>query len=467
MLSRRVNRAALGAFLIVGMACSALAAWGAEGGGRSGSAEAAPIGIHKIQHVVVIMMENRSFDEYFGTYPGADGLPRNTRGQFTVCIPDPRTETCQKPYHDRSNDNAGARHDMPAALKQINGGAMNGFIAAAEQDSRQCEPVGDPKCVSTAPPDVMGYHNGKDLPNYWAYASHFVLQDHMFSPVNSWSLPSHLYMVSGWSALCRSPGNPTSCRNDPSPRGTLIDRLYRQRRLYFAWTDITYLLAQQHVSWKYYADPQTPYIWNTLPYSTDVRADGQRGNIQPLLRFYRDARKGTLPHVSWLILRHTDHPPELISLGESAVTSAVNAIMQSPNWNSTAIFVSWDDWGGFYDHVNPPTVDGNGYGLRVPGLVISPYARQGYIDHQTLSFDAYLKFIEDDFLGGQRLDPATDGRPDPRPNVRESVPTLGTLTRDFNFHQAPRKPLLLSMHPKTDLITTFVPGHSRGAPNPP
>src|SRR5947209_19951090 len=105
---------------------------------RAGLPDRTPLGIHKIRHVVIIMMENRSFDEYFGTYPGADGLPRNTRGQFTVCIPDPRTETCQKPYHDRSNDNAGARHDMPAALKQINGGAMNGFIAAAERDSRQC-----------------------------------------------------------------------------------------------------------------------------------------------------------------------------------------------------------------------------------------------------------------------------------------------------------------------------------------
>ena len=103
------------------------------------------------------------------------------------------------------------------------------------------------------------------------------------------------------------------------------------------------------------------------------------------------------------------------------MTSLINAAMQGPDWNSTAIFLRWDDWGGFYDHVVPPSVDQNGYGLRVPGMVISPYARQGYIDHQTLSFDAYLKFIEDDFLGGQRLDPATDGRPDPRPDVRENA----------------------------------------------
>jgi phospholipase C len=125
--------------------------------------------------------------------------------------------------------------------------------------------------------------------------------------------------------------------------------------------------------------------------------------------------------------------------------------MRGPDWNSTAIFLAWDDWGGFYDHVVPPKVDANGYGLRVPGLVISPYARKGYIDHQTLSFDAYNKFIEDDFLGGQRLDPNTDGRPDPRPTVRENVPILGDLAADFDFNQKPRPPRLLPVRPKTTL----------------
>src|SRR5262249_15452197 len=115
----------------------------------------------------------------------------------------------------------------------------------------------------------------------------------------------------------------------------------------------------------------------------------------------------------------------------------------SPDWNSTAIFLSWDDWGGFYDHVVPPTVDENGYGLRVPGLVISPYAKTAYIDHQVLSHDAYLKFIEDDFLSGQRIDPKTDGRPDPRPNFRKNPTQLGDLVNDFDFTQPPRPPLVL------------------------
>ena len=125
----------------------------------------------------------------------------------------------------------------------------------------------------------------------------------------------------------------------------------------------------------------------------------------------------------------SDHPPALISDGQTYVTGLINRIMRSPDWKSTAIFLAWDDWGGFYDHVKPPRVDYQGYGLRVPALMISPYAKQGYIDHQTLSFDAYLKFIEDDFLGGARLDPLTDGRPDSRTACARTPGSSATLSR--------------------------------------
>jgi phospholipase C len=239
---------------------------------------------------------------------------------------------------------------------------------------------------------------------------------------------------------------------------------------------LTYLLRKYGVSWGYYVykgtepdcdndaamscapvgqNAKTPGIWNPLPYFSDVQQDDQLGNIKSLSDFFGEARAGNLPAVSWVVPngRVSEHPPGLISAGETYVTGLINAIMQSPDWSSTAIFLAWDDWGGFYDHVMPPHVDDQGYGLRVPGLVISPYARQGYIDHQTLSFDAYLKFIEDDFLGGQRLDPRTDGRPDPRPDVREDAPQLGDLSADFDFAQQPRPPVFLSVTPPTDLIT--------------
>src|SRR5207245_5136839 len=120
----------------------------------------------------------------------------------------------------------------------------------------------------------------------------------------------------------------------------------------------------------------------------------------------------------------SEHPPGLVSAGQAHVTSLVNAVMSGPDWASTAIFLSWDDWGGFYDHVAPPAVDQNGYGLRVPGIVISPYARKDLIAHQTLSFDAYVKFIADEFLPGPPLDPRPDRRPARRPDVRDAAPRL-------------------------------------------
>jgi phospholipase C len=198
---------------------------------------------------------------------------------------------------------------------------------------------------------------------------------------------------------------------------------------------------------------KTPGIWNPLPYFTTVQQDDQLQDVVSLGNYFKAAKAGTLPAVSWIDPTGSvsEHPPALVTAGQTYVTNLVNAAMRGPEWRSTAIFLAWDDWGGFYDHVVPPTVDENGYGLRVPGIVISPYARHGFIDHQILSFDAYDKFIEDDFLGGQRLDPATDGRPDPRPDVRESEPILGNLVADFDFKQKPRKPLVLNPHPVTDL----------------
>jgi phospholipase C len=180
-----------------------------------------------------------------------------------------------------------------------------------------------------------------------------------------------------------------------------------------------------------------------------VRRDRQVGNVQRLQAFYRAARKGKLPAVAWITpsQRMSEHPPALVTAGQTYVTRLIDALMRGPEWKSTAIFLSWDDWGGFYDHVKPPRVDAEGYGLRVPGLVVSPYARRGYVDHQILSSDAYLEFVEDDFLHGRRIDPRTDGRPDSRPDVRENAKILGNLVHDFDFAQKPRRPLILPLHP--------------------
>ena len=487
-------------------------------------------GISKIRHVVVIMQENRSFDSFFGTYPGADGIPAKN-GQFTVCVPDPRTKGCDKPYHDPSLVNGGAGHNLSDGIADIDGGKMDGFVRSAEDAStRGCSQTNPPTpvCLPSNPPDVMGYHDAREIPNYWTYAQDFVLQDHMFESVDSWSLPAHLYLVSGWSAHCTST-NPESCTNDPEQAAAAAQGLslkdlpaaFRScmaahgvtklsstsvtdpkviaageaclryltpaqlqlllgnggdeaaRLGLYSWTDLTYLLHKANVSWSYYVQSgiqpdcddnpdqtaagcapvaqgaRTPSIWNPLPDFTDVKQDGQLGDIKNLSAFYTAAQDGTLPAVSWIAptQANSDHPPANLATGQAYVTNLINTIMRGPDWDSTAIFLAWDDWGGFYDNVVPPAVDQNGYGLRVPALVISPYAKKGYIDHQTLSFDAYNKFIEDDFLGGARLNPATDGRPDPRPDVREDATILGNLLSDFDFSQPPRPPVLLSTRP--------------------
>ena len=196
-------------------------------------------------------------------------------------------------------------------------------------------------------------------------------------------------------------------------------------------------------------DARTPGIWNPLPWFTTVRQDGEVGNIQDTSVLVDQAASGRLPAVSWVVpdQNHSEHPPAAPERGQAYVTHVINALMQGPDWKSTAISLTWDDWGRFYGHVVPPVVDENGYGFRVPGMVISPWVRSGSIDHQTLSFDAYAKFIEDRFLGGDRLDPATDGRPDGRPTVREDVPVLGDLTTEFDFDQVPLPPLVLPEHP--------------------
>jgi phospholipase C len=453
---------------------------------ESGTARAAS-GIHKIQHVVILMQENRSFDSYFGTYPGADGIPKG------ICVPDPLHATCVAPFHDPSDIDYGGPHSDRAFLKDYDGGKMDGFIAEEESaalcsgNPNQADCTQCPTRVASCN-DVMGYHDAREIPNYWTYAENFVLQDQMYEPVRAWSWPEHLWELSGWSAEC--PQTITSCYtyfgwpNDglvpPNPQ--------------LLWTDITYLLYQHGVSWGYYVfqgsepdcedddalscapvqqGPKTPGIWNPLPYFQDVQQDGQLGNIQSLNAFYAAVDNTSscgLPSVSWIVpnSKVSEHPPASIAAGQAFTTTTINAIMRSPCWDSTTIFLSWDDWGGFFDHVAPPTllteVQGfpgptmaAGYGFRVPGLVISPYARAGYIDQQTLTHDAYLKFIEDDFLGGERICApfiagtnvgciTNDGRPDPRPQVAENV-VPGDLINDFNFNQAPRPPLLLPTHP--------------------
>ena len=259
---------------------------------------------------------------------------------------------------------------------------MDGFVRQARQGRYlACHNTDNPGCSLTpATPDVMGYHDWHEIPNYWAYARNFVLQDHMFEADNSWSLPSHLFLVSGWSARCSKHGDPLSCKSTLESRRSAatsrpgarsdypLDRpdlppapLPRELALLRGERQPARLQRQHDVLPRACTRAsKTPSIWNPLPRFDDVRA-GPPDRRHPAARdFYRAAHKGTLAG------GHLDRPepgrsastrPRSSRAGQTYVTRLIDAIMRGPDWKSTAIFLAWDDWGGFYDHVNPPVVD--------------------------------------------------------------------------------------------------------------
>jgi phospholipase C len=419
-----------------------------------------------LEHLIFIVQENRSFDHYFGTFPGAEGIPMR-EGRPTVCVPDPILGRCVPPYHTSSQLQQGGPHAHPDSVADVNGGRMDGFIRVAIDGPTHCaDHRDDPGCRSylgpLGQPDVMSYLTKREIPNYWTYAKEFVLQDHMFAPSDSYTLPAHLFLISAWAARCRDPRDPMSCVSNLELFEELAIQKSREDVPIWAWTDITYLLHEQDVRWGYYVGDDTCFFGRCersgnrertvmqqvpLPWFTTVRQNHQMRNVMGHSSFFESAANGTLPSVSWVMPYSGvgEHPSndEPVWKGMRHVTKIVNAVMRGPDWEETAIFITWDDWGGFYDHVVPRRVDLNGYGIRVPALMISPWARAGTIDSQTLSFDAYLRLIEDLFLDGQRLDPGTMSRPDSRPTVREEVRILGNLLREFDFTQEPLPTLIL------------------------
>jgi uncharacterized protein (TIGR03437 family) len=367
-----------------------------------------PPGLQKIEHFVFIMQENRSFDHYFGTYPGAEGIPPG------VCLPAVLPGvSCVAPYHNPSLTNLGGAHFNQNAIADIDGGMMDGFVGQG----------------GGAQGDVMGWHDSREIPNYWSYAGLYVLQDRLFESVLSYSLPAHLYMLAAQSG--------GYVGFVPIPQS-------------YSFPEITELLQSGRIDWRYYvnrgptpgagdgeagetveADETTYSFWNPLPAFPLVANDpNQFGRLTNAAQFFTDARNGTLPQVSWVIpnYQQSEHPSATVNDGMNYVTTLINAVMQGPEWPTTAIFVAWDDWGGFYDHVMPPSLDQFSLGIRVPGLVISPYSRQGYVDHKTYSFESWLRLIEERF-GVNAL------------NSRDN--NANDMIDAFDFTQAPRPPVIL------------------------
>lgn len=388
----------------------------------------APPGLEKIQHFVFIMQENRSFDSYFGTYPGTDGIPQG------VSFIDPQDGSTVTPYHDTNDVNRGGPHGWDNAQADIDNGKMDGFLTESYKGrNADGSPFSPSNTPGRNPKDVMGWHDYREIPNYWNYARLYVLQDRMFESVASYSLPAHLYMLAAQS------GGYTGYQQ---PKPTTYNFL-----------EIAELLTSGKIDWKYYVTsgkypdtedghvvgseaqqeqrPDKYTLWNPLPAFPKVQNDpAMRQRLQDTSQFYKDAKAGNLPEVSWVIPSGavSEHPPAGVREGMAYVTGLVNAVMESPDWDSTAIFISWDDWGGFYDHVAPPQIDEYGLGIRVPGLVISPYARQDFIDRNTYSFESWLKIVEERF----NVTPMT---------ARDT--NALDMTAAFDFSQSPRQPVIL------------------------
>lgn len=425
---RRTTRYAILLAGIVGLLwCSpAPFARGGAAGKRSSAKAAAqrpapgpPPGLDKIRHVIWISQENRSFDSYFGTYPGADGIPQGT------CLPVlPGSKRCVKPFHQKLQSlPCDMSHEWPVAHAAYDNGWMNGFIWAEGTTN------------------AVGYYDAKDIPNYWAYARHYTLDDHFFSSLNGPSLPNHVYMVAA-----QSGGLVVNVNTIPQLKEAMDDPDG------FSFASIVTRFQNAAIGWKYYVDthgitnpqrkseqPKRFTLWNPLPGFQAIRDNPKlMAHLVGEDQFYEDLKQGTLPSVSYLIPTYLDseHPIATPWQGMWYVTRLVNAVMRSRYWSDSAIFITWDDYGGFYDHVPPPQLDAFGLGPRVPALVISPYARPGFIDRNVYEFSSILKFIELRWHLAHLT--ARDDRAEP-------------MLAGFDFQQKPLPPLVIPVPASTTL----------------
>lgn len=380
-----------------------------------------PAGMSVIKHVIFIIKENRTFDQLFGTYPGANGA---TSGKISTGQTVPLGHAPDQTYP------LDPEHDFGGAVEAMDGGNMDRFDLL----------TGNPGGM------LLSYTQATqlDIPNYFNYANNFVLADNMYSSIKSDSFTNHLYTVAAqdtgailFKQVGRPHGNPGwGCDDVPTDQALLMDNLGNLSEQFPCWDFQTLAdsLENAKITWKFYAPPAgtVGYNFSTLDAINHIRNSSLwTTNVVPDTQFVTDIATGKLPEVSWLVTGvGSDHPKGgSLCQGENWSVDEINAVMQSKYWDSTAIFMTWDDYGGFYDHVYPPTLDVYGLGPRVPLLIISPYALAGHISHTQYEFSSVLKFIEE--LSG--LPPLTQ---------RDAV--ANDTTDSFNFAQTPLAPLVLT-----------------------
>jgi len=411
--------------------------------GISPSSSAAAVATRwPIKHVVFIIKENRSFDNFFGRFPGADGVARGRMWLGDTWRLSPRwhgTPYAKKTTTVRLEPRYEWRYpqDLPHDYKQFKmdyrDGHMDGFAN---------NPFANTLAYTQVKPSW--------IPNYWHWAQQFVLSDRFFASAVGPSFPNHLMTIAATSggthdnpwqppasiAAMQKQGLAKSWGCDIGKGGyvTIYDsegKPIKKVSPCFDFKTEGDLLNAKGIPWTYYAstNKQKGYIWSAYSALSRYRNDPKMWNahIKPVDDLVGDIQTKGLDPVTWVTPRfeQSEHPEWNLCYGENWTTRVVDAIMQSPEWDSTAIFITWDDWGGFYDHVKPVDVDAFGFGFRVPMLVISPYAKQGYIDHHVGEFSSVLRFIEDNW--GLR-------------QLTDRDQNADNMAYDFAFDQPPRPP---------------------------
>lgn len=379
----------------------------------------------KIQHVVIIVQENRSFNNLFYGYPGATTATYgyNSLGQKVTLNPIP-LETQWDLEHDSWGFFAACNGtgSIPGTNCQ-----MNGF---------NNESVG---CGSSCPyqEPMYGYVPHSETKPYFNMAKQYVLSDQMYaSNLDASSFISHQYIIAGQAlSAVNFPDGAWGC---PGGNGDMISEIGPQRQVpdgseVVCWDPTTLgdELDNANISWAFYAASysNSPWIWSAYQAIKHIYTgpDWSKDVISPPSQFLTDVTNGNLRAVSWVTptWRNSDHAGSGSNTGPSWVTSVVNTIGQSKYWKSTAIFIFWDDYGGWYDPEPPAYKDYDGLGMRLPMLVISPYARRGKVVHVHYEHGSILKFVEDTF-GLDRL-AASDKR------------AKSPAKACFDFDQTPRK----------------------------
>ncbi len=382
-------------------------------------------GSNPIKHIVFFIKENRTFDNYFGTYPGANGATTaiDSQGKRVPLL----HQKDQIPDISHTYDNARLAWDH---------GRMDRFdLIALRSKSSQISGGYHPYANNSL---TQFYQS--DIPNYWKYAQDFVLGDQMFSSLMGPSFPNHLYTVAAQSDGVIGNPNPTGPKlgwGCDVPHQTV--ELMRQKgrisshEACFNFQTLADELDAKGYSWRYYAPDanQNGYKWSIYNAIAHIRYGSDWKYVVPVSQFLTDASRGNLPTVSWIVTpsKVSEHAPASVCVGENWTVQMLNALMTGGAWSSTAVFLTWDDFGGYYDHVAPQQIDGYGLGFRVPLLVISPYARKGYIDHTTYEFSSMLHFAEDGL-----------GLPTLTARDRGANNMMGA----FDFSQQPRPPLILN-----------------------